>query len=165
MEHGLRAEGAGSGTGEEFAERGGAEIAVRVRMILIVTTRQDISVGGNHYPTPDTETSLAKGFAGLKIAKDRDDIQAVIAYSPGEFFGELNIGRYITGLTTPTYIGCPRSEYSYVSQLAAGIEAPKTVVFQPENADGQHGAKTLWWESDTCEEFWLSLLFFLKDFK
>ena len=47
----------------------------------------------------------------------------------------------------------------------ARMEAPKTVVFQPENADGQHGAKTLWWESDTCEEFWLSLLFFLKDFK
>ena len=101
----------------------------------------------------------------LKVAKDRDDIQAVIAYSPGEFFGELNIGRYITGLTTPTYIGCPQSEYSYVSLLAAGVEAPKTVVFHPENGDGQHGAKTLWWESDTCEEFWLSLLFFLKDFK
>ena len=51
------------GTGEEFAERGGAEIAVRVRMILIVATRQDIAVSGNHYPTPDTETTLAKGFA------------------------------------------------------------------------------------------------------
>ena len=59
----MGAEGAGGRTGEEFAERGGAEIAIRVRMILIRTTRQDIAVGGNHYPTPDTETTLAKGLA------------------------------------------------------------------------------------------------------
>ena len=51
------------GAGEEVAEGGGAEIAIRVRMILIITTRQDIAVGGNHYPTPDTETTLAEGFA------------------------------------------------------------------------------------------------------
>ena len=61
--HGLGAEGAGGRAGEEFAERGGVEIAVRVRMILIITTRQDIAVGGNHDPTPYAETTLAKGFA------------------------------------------------------------------------------------------------------
>ena len=59
----MGAEGAGSRTGEEFAEGGGAEIAVRMRMILIITTGQDIAVGGNHYPTPDAETTLAEGFA------------------------------------------------------------------------------------------------------
>jgi hypothetical protein len=32
-------------------------------MILIITTRQDIAVGGNHYPTPDTETTFAKRLA------------------------------------------------------------------------------------------------------
>ena len=59
----MGAEGAGGRAGEEFAERGGAEIAVRVRMILIITTRQYIPVGSNHYPTPDAKTTLAKGFA------------------------------------------------------------------------------------------------------
>ena len=59
----MGAEGAGGRAGKEFAERGGAEIAVRVRMILIITTRQYIPVGGNHYPTPDTETTLAKRLA------------------------------------------------------------------------------------------------------
>jgi hypothetical protein len=59
----LGAEGAGGRTGEEFAEGGVVDIAVRVRMILIIATRQDIAVGGNHYPTPDAETTLAKRFA------------------------------------------------------------------------------------------------------
>ena len=59
----MGAEGAGGRAGEEFAEGGGAEIAVRVRMILIITTRQYIPVGGNHYPTPDAKTTLAKRLA------------------------------------------------------------------------------------------------------
>ena len=63
LEQRLGAEGAGGRTGEEVAEGGGAEIAIRMRMILIITTGQDIAVGGNHYPTPDTETTLAEGFA------------------------------------------------------------------------------------------------------
>ena len=101
----------------------------------------------------------------LKIAKDRNDIKAVIAYSPGEFFGDLSIAQYVKGIQIPTYIGCARSEYNYVSQIAENITSSTRVLFKPEEADGSHGAKTLWWDSKTSEEFWLSLLFFLKDFK
>lgn len=102
----------------------------------------------------------------LKVANERNDIEAVIGFSPGEFFGtDLNVEEAIRGLQTPFFVGCPRSEHYYVLQLLSGVQSKKKIIFKPEGSDGLHGAKTLWWESSTRDEFWLSLLFFLKDFK
>ena len=111
---------------------------------------------------------LGSSFSGslcLKVAKDRSDIKAVIAYSPGEFFSNFSVADYISGLQTPCYIACARPEYSYITEIAKNIESPKKVIFRPENSNGEHGAKALWWNSNANEEYWLSLLFFLKDFK
>lgn len=111
---------------------------------------------------------LGSSFSGslcLKVAKDREDIKAVIAYSPGEFFSNFKVSEYITGLETPCYIGCARPEYSYITEIAKNIASPKKVIFRPENSNGEHGAKALWWNSNANEEYWLSLLFFLKDYK
>jgi len=102
----------------------------------------------------------------LILAKERNDIEAVMAFSPGEFFGtELSVEQAIKGLKVPIFVGCPRSEYYYVLQLLSGVVSKQKVVFKPDSSDGLHGAKTLWWESQTRNEFWLSLLYFLKDFK
>lgn len=111
---------------------------------------------------------MGSSFSGslcLKIAKDKGNLAAVIAYSPGEFFNEFVVGDYIKGLETPTYVACTRSEYEYVSKLVSGITSNKRVLFKPSNTEGEHGAKTLWWTSKANEDCWLSLLFFLKDFK
>ncbi|HRS19626.1 MAG TPA: dienelactone hydrolase family protein, partial [Bacteroidales bacterium] len=96
----------------------------------------------------------------LKIANERTDIEAVIGFSPGEFFGnDLRVEEAIRGLQTPYFVGCPRSEHYYVLQLLSGTQSKKKIIFKPEGSDGLHGAKTLWWESATRDEFWLSLLF------
>lgn len=101
----------------------------------------------------------------LKVAKDRNDVRAVIAYSPGEFFGDLNIQSYIKGLNIPTYMASPRSEYSYASQIVSTVEQGTLTKFRPENAEGEHGAKALWWTSSANDDYWLSLLLFLEKFK
>lgn len=102
----------------------------------------------------------------LKIAKERDDIKAVMAFSPGEFFEDsFSVKDAISGLNKPCFVACPKSEYQYVSRLVSGIPADMLTLFKPEQGDGLHGAKTLWWESATRNEYWLALLFFLKDFK
>ena len=111
---------------------------------------------------------LGSSFSGsmcLKVAEDRSVIKAVIAYSPGEFFGSFNVAEYISGLNIPTYIASSRSEYSYVADIAKNITSPTKILFRPENSNGEHGSKALWWNSNANEEYWLSLLFFLKDFK
>ena len=102
----------------------------------------------------------------LIMAKQRRDIEAVIAFSPGEFFGtELNVEQTLKGMKVPMFVGCLRSEYYYVMQLVSGVVSKNKVIFKPDASEGLHGAKTLWWESKTRDEFWLSLLYFLKDFK
>jgi dienelactone hydrolase len=99
----------------------------------------------------------------LKMAKERPDIKAVIAFSPGEFFSpQISIKKAISGLSIPIYVGCTGSEFVYVKELFSNVKPQKLIIFRPEKADGLHGAKTLWWESPTRNEYWLSLLFFLN---
>lgn len=151
------------------------ETAMRARLsghaISMMDCEKDILAAIEHVYAMDSSAKIflmGSSFSAslcLKVAKDRKDIQAVIAYSPGEFFSDFSMANYLKGLNTPTYIACPRSEYSYVSQLADGITSSKSVLFRPESSGGMHGARCLWWNSDSSEEFWLSLLFFLKDFK
>lgn len=101
----------------------------------------------------------------LKIAKERSDVKAVIAFSPGEFFeNQLNVKETIRGLNTPTFVACPQSEFTFVSDIVSGVSPNKLTIFKPERGDGLHGSKSLWWESSTRNEYWLALLFFLKDF-
>ncbi len=102
----------------------------------------------------------------LKVATDSSSLfKAVIAYSPGEFFADMNMSEYVKNLKTPMYVACNRTEYSYVSAIVKNVATQKKVVFRPEKNTKEHGAKSLWWESEGNESFWLSLLFFLKDFK
>jgi pimeloyl-ACP methyl ester carboxylesterase len=99
----------------------------------------------------------------LKIAKERPDIKAVIAFSPGEFFTpQISMKKTLAGISIPIYVGSTKSEYSYVKEMFENVKPQKLVLFRPEKADGMHGAKTLWWESTTRNEYWLSLLFFLN---
>ena len=151
------------------------ETAMRARLngntISMMDCEKDIIAAIEHVYTMDTAAKIflmGSSFSAslcLKVAKDRNDIQAVIAYSPGEFFGDFSVAQYLQGLKTPTYIACPRNEYTYVSQLAEEITSTKSVLFRPEGSGGMHGARCLWWNSEASEDFWLSLLFFLKDFK
>ena len=99
----------------------------------------------------------------LKIAKERPDIKAVIAFSPGEFFTpQISIKKIISGISIPIYVGSTKSEFPYIKEMFEDVKPQKLVIFRPEKADGLHGAKTLWWESPTRNEYWLSLLFFLN---
>lgn len=148
-----------------------AELARQNKInVTLLSCEKDILATINYVITNDPSAQIflmGSSFSAslcLKVAKDRNDIKAVIAYSPGEFFNTLSIAQYIKGLETPTYIGCTQTEYPYVSELASGISAQNFVLYKPEGGNGVHGVETLWWDSDTREECWLSLLFFLKDF-
>ena len=110
----------------------------------------------------NAESSFSASLV-LKIAKERPDIKAVIAFSPGEFFTpQFSVKDIISGLDKPTYVGCTKTEYPYIKEMFSNVKPQRVVLFRPEKAEGTHGAKTLWWESSTRNEYWLSLLFFLN---
>lgn len=152
------------------------ETAMRARQgnfeVSMLAAKRDMEAAISYVKSLQDSVSiflLGSSFSAslaLIMANERTDITAVMAFSPGEFFGEkYQVEERLRGLSIPVFVGCPRSEYFYVTQLVSGVTSRNKIVFRPESSDGLHGAKTLWWESQTRDEFWLSLLFFLKDFK
>jgi len=102
----------------------------------------------------------------LKEAIENSLVKAVVAYSPGEYFGEeLKIKDVISNINKPVYVGCAKSEVKYVSELLSNIKHRKIAIFHPNYGEGEHGSKALSWESEARNEYWLDLLLFLKKLK
>jgi dienelactone hydrolase len=132
----------------------------------------DIEAGLNYIKTLHKEpgillfgSSFSASLALLRAAGG-DDINAVVAFSPGEFFQpEISLEQKLESIKIPVFIACPRGEFAFIEKLSSRIEDKYKTIFIPERGEGLHGAKTLWWESATRNEYWLALLFFLNEIK
>lgn len=100
----------------------------------------------------------------LMIAQQRSDISSVVAFSPGEFFdSNPSVKDKLSGYKKPSFVACTQSEYSYMADLFSKADQNNITFFKPERGEGMHGSKTLWWDSSTRNEYWLALMFFLRD--
>lgn len=100
----------------------------------------------------------------LMIAQEKSEISTVVAFSPGEFFdSQPSVKEKLAGFNKPCFVGCTQSEYSYVAELFSKANQTNLNIFKPERGEGIHGSKTLWWDSSTRNEYWLALMFFLRD--
>ena len=100
----------------------------------------------------------------LKIAKNNPKVKAIIAFSPGEYFGSfnLNIQKEIIGLKKPVYAACARIEYPFMITLLSGVSSEYKTFFKPSgDKKGVHGSRILWDSSDCSRECWFDLLRFL----
>lgn len=97
----------------------------------------------------------------LKIAAGNEKVKAVLAFSPGEYFGDkLNVKEAIRLLDKPVFVTSSKSEAAEVSLLMKDVKTKSQ--FTPSNA-GDHGSKALWKESNpNYHEYWLSLLMFMR---
>jgi dienelactone hydrolase len=99
----------------------------------------------------------------LVLAKDNAVIAAVIAFSPGEFFGPPDLVRNaVRNLDIPVFLASTRREFPYVTELSSGISAVRKTIFRPVENQGVHGAKTLWESEVSSQEYWLNLLMFIN---
>jgi len=106
----------------------------------------------------------ANGSLAMKTAREMDEVKAVIALSPGEYFRpSLNIEDTISGLEKPVLITSSRLEFPYMEQLASGIDEQYKTIFAPENTEGARGTRALLPENPSNGEYWLTLLLFFKD--
>lgn len=97
----------------------------------------------------------------LKIATENQHVKAVLAFSPGEYFGnDLNVATAITGLDKPTFMTSAKGEALIVQPLAAVVNQNQITHFIPE-ANGAHGARVLWPAQVFSEEYWTALNAFL----
>jgi dienelactone hydrolase len=99
----------------------------------------------------------------LKIATSNDKVKAVLAFSPGEYFGDkLNLKETIKTLDKPVFATSSKQEASDLSALMKVIKSSNKTQFTPSGA-GDHGSKALWKETNSnYHEYWMALLMFMR---
>jgi len=108
--------------------------------------------------------SGANGSLSLKIALANDQVKAVVALSPGEYFrSEIKIQDAISTLEKPVFITSGKAEFPYVAELASGIDKEFLTLFEPVQGDGQRGSRSLSVDYENNTEYWIALIYFFKD--
>jgi dienelactone hydrolase len=94
---------------------------------------------------------------------ENQNVAAIISFSPGEYFGdELRMEESIDTLNKPLFIAATQREESYVRQMMSNIPEDGYTLFIPEKP-GIHGAKALWEDNVSKDEYWLALLLFINN--
>ncbi|HTL82475.1 MAG TPA: dienelactone hydrolase family protein [Bacteroidia bacterium] len=105
-------------------------------------------------------SSYSAGLA-LKVANGNPLIKAVLAFSPGEYYGsKLNLTKTVSTLDKPVFITCAKSEVKDVQKIFDAIPAQKKMFYQP-TVEGIHASSCLWSGTDGHEEYWSAVKEFL----
>ena len=103
--------------------------------------------------------------ASLVMLEGQDNpyVKAAIAFSPGEYFGDdLRMEEVLDTLSKPLFVAVTEREEPYVRQMMSNIPPDTYTLFWPE-AGGVHGARALWEDNPTKDEYWLALLLFINN--
>ena len=108
--------------------------------------------------------SGANGSLCLKIARENDNVRAVVALSPGEYFlPDINIRDTIADLRKPVFVTSSLSEFPYVKEVVSGVPEDYLKAFEPKMGEGGRGTLSLSNDTENHSEYWLALLLFFKD--
>ena len=99
----------------------------------------------------------------LVLGKESPEVDAVIAFSPGEFFqSDLNLQMELENYPKPVFAAGMKREQPYLEEMFLLVPDDKKTIFIPDTDEGQYGAKALWTSNDSSFEYWLGLLVFFK---
>ncbi len=102
----------------------------------------------------------------LKIGGDRNDVDAILSFAPGEYFDDMGKpADYVTqsakNIMVPVFITSMKSEkpnwwsiYEVIPSIGKDYFVPKT--------DGQHGSRALWEKFPEHKNYWKAVEAFLK---
>lgn len=101
----------------------------------------------------------------LVLAEEMPQVQGVIAFSPGEYFGkELDVAESVQGLRKPVFIACGSDEKKYVDPIANAVGSGKKIYFAPAQG-GAHGAASLEKETESSGDYWIQMINFIQTIK
>jgi len=103
----------------------------------------------------------------MVIGNRNPHVKAVIAFSPGEFFGDdLRLEEELDTFRIPLFITGTETELPYIDQMLNKISKQDNVTYyRPVTLPGQHGSMALWENNPTKDEYWLALLMFFNSLK
>ena len=101
----------------------------------------------------------------LKIGASDTRVKAVIAFSPGEYFGrKFKLKESIKSLDKPVFITSAKDEAPDVTKIFKEIKSSSKQQFIPIE-QGAHGSKALWKSTSNHGEYWISLFMFMRNVK
>lgn len=107
-------------------------------------------------------SSYSASLAMLE-GKDHPYVKAVIAFSPGEYFGDdLRMEKTLDSYSKPLFVAVTEREEPYVRQMMSNVPVDGYTLFRPVNP-GVHGARALWEDNPSKDEYWLALLLFINN--
>ena len=103
-------------------------------------------------------SSYSAGLVLVLSAKDQGFADAVMSFSPGEYYGSRDyVAREVGNITQPVFLTAARGETGQWEPLASRMRS--TVVGFVPNGTGRHGASAL--DSSDGAEYWAALEGFL----
>lgn len=101
----------------------------------------------------------------LKIAATNKKVKAVMAFSPGEYFGtKLKLKDAIANISVPVFVTSSKEEAQDVTNLISDIKSKIKNQFIP-TSKGKHGSSCLWKENPGYHEYWFAIMMFMKQVK
>jgi dienelactone hydrolase len=103
----------------------------------------------------------------LKMANEFNLVSSVLAFSPGEYFGnDLDVATTINGLNKPVFITCAKSENgAELSGIVKACANNKNLTFFVPRTEGRHGSSALWPDNPNSFEYWTAVNKFLASVK
>lgn len=103
----------------------------------------------------------------LKIGKEKEQIKAIVSFSPGEYFaktkGKTFVQDAMKGIEKAVFLTSSREESQEVRQFLrqTSYNTPSTQ-YVPAKA-GIHGARALWSSTEGSGDYWKALMAFLEE--
>ena len=107
-------------------------------------------------------SSYSSSLALILASEHPDEISAVLAISPGEYFklDGKQVADYAANITRPAFITSAKSEEKFWRGIADQIKSSGSVFFVPEG-NGRHGSSALFEKTPNNAEYWTAVESFL----
>jgi len=114
-------------------------------------------------------SSYSASLALRVAAQYQEDISAVIAFSPGEYFRSFGkptdfISTSVSNLEIATFITCAKREKENCEIIYNSIPSKNKTIFIPDSP-GNHGSSALWNIQYDSKEYWKAVESFLESIK
>jgi pimeloyl-ACP methyl ester carboxylesterase len=100
-------------------------------------------------------------------AEHPDEVAAVMAFAPGEYFKKEKGSGYIQGFAKrvkqPVFITSAKQEREQVKPIFDASPAKEKILFTPASK-GQHGSRALWVRSPDNDVYWAAVNGFLEEY-
>jgi len=104
----------------------------------------------------------------FRLAAERaQDVAAVVAFSPGEYFQKEMGAEYVRGLAKrveqPLFVTSAKTEREQAKTIFDASPATNKILFTPASK-GQHGSRALWKKWTDHDVYWAAVGAFLKEY-